>query len=773
MKFGKKDILKVTVMPVVALSVFFVTSCSTLDEPDKKGDKTVKEPDIESLFNKDYNIPVDRAKPRSLEDETVKAESPKAVVDAVDISNLSKDSKGRTDLQRDVTPFYTKFIEKDKNGESEISVSFNDTSIADVVPAFAKALGFNYIIDPAVRGTVTMQIKSKMKKKELWQVFEQMLLMVGAYCSPSEDLIRILPFAKLPQERRTIHVGKPSSNVEIVQFMLKHVAAADVLAQLAPFLSEGSTAIEQAKINAILVVDVPANITKIQELLKLIDRSSYANWAHKVIHCQNIPATRIAQELTEVLPVLGFPVTTDMSKKEAGAINIAALDRIQIIVISAATAKPLDEVSNWIKTLDCRESSDQEMVFVYDVINGNAADLAKAVSVIFPVEGTTITAQNTTEPVKVADTREQQLRNANTRTQQRQAEEAKKYKSTAPISIFDVPVKMFADAVSNRLIVRTTPRTYAMIKALLSRLDTMPAQVLLQVMIIEVTLNDDFQFGVEFNYTTGGKTTGSEVGTNYLPLVPQNNNDKYPQTGGKFAIFNPNNPDEKFGYVKALSEKTNVKLVSSPQVLVNSHAQAKISVGAQVPVITSETTDTQSSSTESTTLLRSVEYKNTGTILTVTPHVTRGGMITFNMKQEISEAIVNESSTIDSPEIRERVLETAMTMRTGRTLIIGGLIKESTTEKLSTLPVIDGIPFLKNLLGNTTHEKVRTELLLLITATIVTEKSKLEELVARYKQSVDLIRDFQYKQNMTADEYKEYKKKQNTTGLKKAYESFK
>ncbi len=765
-----------SVIPVVAVMMLVVTSCSTTDDGKKKTKKPVKvkkEEDIESLFNKDFKVRPDRAKPRTIEDETVKADSPTSVVKPVDVSKLATDSQGRTEVQRDVKPFYAKYIEKGKETESEISVSFNDTSIADVVPAFAKALGFNYIIDPAVRGTVTMQIKSKMRKKELWQVFEQMLLMVGAYCSPSDDLIRILPFAKLPQERRTIHVGKPSNNVEIVQFMLKHVAAADVLTQLTPFLSEGSTAIEQAKVNAILVVDVPANITKIQELLKLIDRSSYANWAHAVLHCKNVPASRIAQELTEVLPVLGFPVTTDMTKKEAGAIHIAALDRIQVLLLSAATAKPLDEVKKWVYTLDCRESSDQEMVFIYDVINANAADLAKAVSVVFPVEGTTITAQNTTEPVKTADTREQQMRNANTRSQQREAEEAKKYKSTAPVSIFDVPVKLFADAVSNRLIVRTTPRTYAMVKALLSRLDTMPAQVLLQVMIIEVTLNDDFEFGVEFNYTTGGKSTGMEGGTNYLPLVPLDNNDKYPQTGGKFAIFNPSNPDEKFGYVKALSEKTNVKLVSSPQVLVNSHAQAKISVGAQVPVISSETTDTNSSTTESTTLLRSVEYKNTGTILTVTPHVTRGGMITFNMKQEISEAITNESSTIDSPEIRERVLETAMTMRTGRTLIIGGLIKESTTEKLSTLPFIDSIPFLKNLMGNTSHAKVRTELLLLITANIVTEKSQLEELIARYKQSVELIRDFQKKQNMTEDQYLEYKKKQEHGPLRKVYDAFK
>ncbi len=143
-----------SVIPIVAVMMLVVTSCSTTDDGKKKAKKTAKpkkEEDIESLFNKDFKVRPDRAKPQTIEDETVKADSPASVVKPVDVTKLATDSKGRTEVQRDVKPFYAKYIEKGKETESEIAVSFNDTSIADVVPAFAKALGFNYIIDPAVR----------------------------------------------------------------------------------------------------------------------------------------------------------------------------------------------------------------------------------------------------------------------------------------------------------------------------------------------------------------------------------------------------------------------------------------------------------------------------------------------------------------------------------------------------------------------------------------------------------------------------------------------
>uniref|UniRef100_UPI003FEEEAE5 type II secretion system protein GspD n=1 Tax=Alistipes shahii TaxID=328814 RepID=UPI003FEEEAE5 len=318
-------------------------------------------------------------------------------------------------------------------------------------------------------------------------------------------------------------------------------------------------------------------------------------------------------------------------------------------------------------------------------------------------------------------------------------------KEEGPANLFEVPVKVFADAVNNRLIIRTKPRTYTMIKALLGKIDTIPPQVLFQVLVVDVSLNDSVKFGVEFMMKGGSGNVTTQGGTNFSGLAPGSGQDS--QSGGKFWVYNPKNPNQKFGYINALAGKTNVKVISSPQVLIASNNEAKISVGSKVPIVNSEITNTQSIITNnndsSTNLVRNIQYQDTGVILKITPKVTRGGRIAIKLAQTVSEADSNTVSDIDSPVIKEQIIETAMSLRDGQTIICGGIIKEKSTDNLSTLPGIGGIPFLRRLFGDTDISTDRTEMMILITGYIVSEDSHLEELVKRYEQAVDTLIDFQ------------------------------
>ena len=190
-----------------------------------------------------------------------------------------------------------------------------------------------------------------------------------------------------------------------------------------------------------------------------------------------------------------------------------------------------------------------------------------------------------------------------------------------------------------------------------------------------------------------------------------------------------------------------MKVISSPQVLIASNNEAKISVGSKVPIVNSEITNTQSiitnNSDSSTNLVRNIQYQDTGVILKITPKVTRGGRIAIKLAQTVSEADSNTVSDIDSPVIKEQIIETAMSLRDGQTIICGGIIKEKSTDNLSTLPGLGGIPFLRRLLGDTDISTDRTEMMILITGYIVSEDSHLEELVKRYEQAVDTLIDFQ------------------------------
>ena len=727
MKSGINGYKYLSVLVVFMLvAALFIAGCETT-----KGKKKKKKAEEDPGYNFGHLKHV-KTPPRLMEHEMVKGYK-----FTKELSPLSKFKAKRPDAAKDmdVKPFYLDHLKKggDANKTTKVTINFNGAKLGDVVPAFAQILKFNYSIDPMCTGSVTMSINAKLNQMELWKIFEQMLWMCGTYCSSSGKLIRILPQSKMSMQQQ-IGFGKdPVSheNVELLFYPLKYADAKKLVTLLKPFTHKGGTFIALEGQNAIMLVDSPSNIPKMYRLIKGMDQRDKLNWHKSVIPCHNVSSGKIIKELSELLPVLGFKVSLDSEKPVPGAIQLNNLERLQVIIASSATEESLLELKKWVELLDKSDVGEQERVFIYPVVNGKADELAQALSVVFPVEGASIAAETTKKAGTFKGTA------------------AAKVKSSGkdidgPGSVFEIPAKIFADSVHNRLVIRTTPRCYAMMKAVIERLDTVPTQVLLQVLVVEASLTKNTKFGLELSGQGSGNSLESIFGTNYKNLVPASGQDS--QHGGKIWIFNPNNPNEKFGYVQALAGNTNIKVVSSPQILAISHTKSKISVGSRVPLVQSEISNSQSVVTTgndtSTSLVRNIQYFETGIILEVTPHVSRGGRITIDLNQTVSEAINNTTSAIDSPEITERVLQTSMSIRDGQTIIIGGLIKEKITDNLDSVPFIGKVPILGRLIGDNDLTVKRTELLMLITGTIISENTKLQELLRRYRTTVKHLEEF-------------------------------
>ena len=652
--------------------------------------------------------------------------------------------------EKDVDSLYKKLFQgKFEDSEAiNVSINFDAASLGDVIPSFALPLKLNYILDPAVTGTITMSVKGKLKTEEVWALFEQILRMAGAYCEMENQVIHIRPIGKMAHEKK---IFQKDSNIAVHLMPLKFVSAKDIVAQLKPFLSDAALAISLDKQNAIMLVENAINMERLILLVTQLDRKLKEGWHRAVFICRNIPASNLKQELLEVLPVLGFPVAEGKKENNSGEISIASLDRVQAIVVSAVTAEPLMEIRKWVQALDKSDIGEQERVYLYEVINGKADELLNALSVVFPTESTTMSANesgsSSANVVNNATTNKNTAKNAtgNSSSPNRSDNSSLKNQPVASNSVFDTPIKVFADAVHNRLLVRTTPRTYSMVRAILDRMDTIPAQILMQVLVVEIELSDSNEFGMEVSGSGNAGGMNSIFGTNFEALSPSTEGAK--QTGGTIHIYNPKNPDQKFGYIRALASQNNLKVLSSPQIIAKSHSKAKISVGKRVPVITNEITDTQSSiDPNNTSLRRAYQYEDTGIILTVTPQVTKGGMISMEIEQTISDAIENTMRGIESPIIKEDVLETTLALRDGRTIIMGGLIKEKRNEVVSSLPWLIDIPFLRLLSSNVAKTTERTEILVLITATIIDEKSDLENMIRRYNQAVQEIDNFENRQ---------------------------
>lgn len=636
--------------------------------------------------------------------------------------------------------------------------NFSDASFYDIVALFAKELGFKYILSEDIKTKTTLSCQGNFTAKEIWDIFNVILQKNGLYFTIEKGIFNFSPMANAGQSNT---IDSSETNLDIHVFELKHINSKNVAAQLAPFVSKGVKILELPLQNSILVMDNKLVLQKIKEIVKALDVPSKKDWYKCVFDCQNIPSARLVEELSQIFPVLGLPVSTNSKKEDSSGIQIISIDRLQLIVASAPTPEILDEIKRWISILDKNDVGDQEKVFIYQVMNSKAEQLTEALSVIFSLDGTAISTENKTSDTVngVFATSKQEI------TSKKSTPSTKGKIGTITSdtgSIYDTPVKIYADGVNNRLIIKTKPRTYAMIRALLNRIDILPQQVLLQVLVVEVGLNDTTKFGVEFSMAGGSGNVGTTGGVNYKNLNPGSNN----EYGGKFFIYNPSNPEQKYGYIQALSGMTDVKVISSPQILVVSHTQAQISVGNKVPLVNSEITNSQSvTNPTDTSLVRNIQYQDTGIILKILPQVTKSGQILLVLDQTVSEAVRNTTSNIDSPEIQERSLKTTMMLANGQTILSGGMIKEKVTDNLDSIPVIDNIPFLRRLIGDTDYQKERTEMLILVSATIISKETQLEELVKRYRDSVELLQTFHQDKTIIRRDPEKMRMKAKEAGL--------
>lgn len=666
-------------------------------------------------------------------------------------------------------PFYSIFEEKQKNfGEiNHFSMSYNAAPIGEIIPVFAKVLGFDFYLDPNVKGVVTLTVDSNLSKKEIWMIFEQILLFTGSYCSMDNGVVHILPLSMMSQERRLGPGFGYEANVSVVLFRLNNAKSSALVQQLKPFMTNGAVLIDMADQNSVLVVETPSNVPKLKAIVGMLDVSTRVAWPKTVIRCINVPPTRIADELTKLLPVLGLPVqdvsTPDSAsaKKDLtpGAINIQGVDRLQLLVVSAANNEVIDEVKRWVDVLDRNDVGDQYQVYVYNVLYGRAEDLIQTLSVIFNVQGAILTPPassssaassggTSASPFSVSSgssgsSSSSSLKLATaydvtqlTQKQDAMQQEDPKNPKKTPVNAFDVPSSIMSDAVNQRLVIKAAPRTYAIMKALLDRIDTIPKQVLLDVMIADVVLTNNTTIGTEFKDSFGSSTVGTSTGISGTRMSSPGLDNPL-ATGFEYMLLDQG---KKSIVLQALQKNNRATTLAAPQILVQSNTQAKIMIGQEVPISTGSVS-TQVTAGQLPATNNTYTYKNVGIIVNATPRITRGNFISIDFNEVLSDTqssgVLNSSGQPINPTINSRQLTTTLVLPDKGTILIGGLIKDKRTDNLNTVPFFGNIPFVNRLIGKTQADIERTEMLVLLTVSIINKTSDVEAMSERYKESIN------------------------------------
>ncbi|MGH7087427.1 MAG: secretin N-terminal domain-containing protein, partial [Stellaceae bacterium] len=403
---------------------------------------------------------------------------------------------------------------------------------------------------------------------------------------------------------------------------------------------------------------------------------------------------------------------------DADAVRFLAIDRLNAVMVVARAPRYLDEARAWVARLDQTRNLNEQRVYVYYLQYGKASRVAETLQ--GALSGLNVEVKGPEAATSPPGLAAAPAGNADSAI----PAPAPGFPTPPPLIATAPPppppptaaspgaaakpsIKIEADETHNALLITATPKDYALIRQVLQEIDTPPLQVLIEVTVAEVTLNDNLQYGVQYFLNSRGAAGGNVSALLTTGLAPG----IAPATPGFSLAFTSANLSPR-AILSALSALTQTKVISTPRLMVLDNETARLQVGNVVPIITQSAASTLSASP---LVLSNVQYKETGIVLEVTPRVNASGYVTLDINQSLSDVVPTTSSTINSPTFDQRRLTSTISVKSGNSILLGGLIQNQDNRASSGVPILSDIPVLGALFGNRNDSAGRTELVMFMT----------------------------------------------------------
>jgi general secretion pathway protein D len=641
-----------------------------------------------------------------------------------------------------------------------IALNFDNADIFEVINALSDFLDINYIIDPAIKGKVNIHTTSEVDKRQLLSILETIFEMNNISVVKQGEFYKIMPSKDAQKQGVQVGIGRDIDNPDSPDRMaiqiipLKYVPSAEVVKVIKPFSSKNGEMVEFTKSNIIILFDTAANIQKIVTLVTVIDSDTFENNEVRFFKVKEANVTDLAKQLEGIFTSLGI----DKATGKGIGLAVVPVEMAGIIVAVSPIPGVLDQMQHWVEVLDTIDKDADEQIFIYFVENGKADDISDILIQLYGGEATG-RSQERADARKSRDSSSKWSGGGSRRNRwgggggmgsgSQSSSSASKTKTTEKSAkaktggLLENGIMIVTDEATNAIIIRANSQDYAKMKETIQRLDIIPRQVLIEVFIGEVGLSGDTQFGVEWallqnNDKLGGYKGSGKLGQNFgaglaSALNPAN------AAGVGFTYLFQSDRLQAFLIAQASNNKLNI--LSTPNIIASEGKEARIEVGEEVPIVTSEYvplyTDTTTGANSSTS--RSIEYRNTGIILDVTPHINDKGLVAMEISQEVSKAQPITANGIQSPTITNRKAETSVVVQNGKTVVIGGIINNEGIATQSGIPYLSKIPLLGYLFSNTTDSSKKTELLIMITPHVIKDLGEAAALTDEYKSKMSDI----------------------------------
>ena len=600
----------------------------------------------------------------------------------------------------------------DKNespsNRGDVVLNFDNADLYEVIRTIGEILQLNYIVDPNVRGRVTINTAGRLSRDELFPVFFQILEANGLTAVKEGNLYKIIRMKEAPQFPMSTRMGgqgavvPPGERMVIQIIPLRYMSSQEMTRLITPFVTAGGTIVSHIDSNTLLVVDKASNIEKILRLTDVFDIDLFKNIGHRFFRLQYVDAEEAGKSVNEIIASYGGTAKED--------VKLIPLKRINSLLLISKQPNIFSLVQSFVRELDVPIEDDQPRIYVYAVKNGTAAELSTLLNSVFSETSTDKTKKPVVEEPERPGYRTTAAPELFPETPSRQEKVTAipgERISAEGSGTLKGDIKITPDEIRNSLIIEATPRDYRIIETILSRIDVLPRQVLIEVTIAEIALDDETQLGIDWQFDRGtdfvsGLQTGATLGAGGINF--------------SYAILDE--AKRWMGTVSALADKGKVNILSSPSILASDSKEAQINVTQEIPVATSTFTfDNRNDNLLETT----IQYRDTGVILSVTPHINEFGLVSMDVNQEVSQqaGLVRISNVEERPSFFKRSVNTTLTVQSGQTIVIGGLIGEVINDDWSGIPCVGDVPVLSYVFGRKSQKTEKRELIIFITPKVI------------------------------------------------------
>jgi general secretion pathway protein D len=628
-------------------------------------------------------------------------------------------------------------------GDGDLTFNFANAEIREVVNAIlGDALGLTYLIDPRVQGTITLRTVRPVPRAAAIGLLEDVLAMNGVALVAKNGVYEIVPLAEAISAPAIVRQGASPIRLDrgysLHVFPLRYASAAKLMDVVQPLAPPGRVLRVDAERNLLILAATSSEADDFADLLTLFDVDWMADKSFGLFPLKHAKAENVAAELRRVF------AEPAAEEGKAAIVDFLPIERLNAVMVITAQETYLAQARDWVARLDRGMEADRRQLYVYFVQNGRAQELAEIIGEALsaqvaktegvvpearlapglvpdemtspggtPVIGQSETDAGTGNTLSDVYGTDQPLQRLHPRAEEIGAPDIGISGSAeAPQSDF----RIVADARNNALLVHATAEEYELVAAALEKLDIVPLQVFIEATIAEVTLNDTLKYGLEWFFDVGNSNVSFNT-TGVKTSNPQPGNLIFSQFPGFSWLYATN--DVRV-VLNALTQITDLKVISSPTLLVLDNEPARLQVGDQVPISVRSATSVIDPDAPT---VNEIEYRDTGVILDIIPRVNANGMVVLDIIQEVSDVVATTAdSTLTetiTPTIAQRRIASTVSVSSGETVALGGLIRDSDSDAVTGVPLLSDIPILGNLFKTTTDAKRRTELLVLLTPRVV------------------------------------------------------